>query len=345
MKNPIVGKNSLAFVLYWLMVALLWGGFTQFFYHFSFATILFDALLSFGLLACIFVVLWQPIRYFKPKYTTPTTVFINHFLLISLVLLIWTRVCTWVVDGIFELTTDYFKLTIPLKIVLAVFSYILYVLLIQVYESQQQQEQQKEAELKLTHHLKETELAVLRNQLNPHFLFNSLNSINSLILIDPEKARQMVIKLSDFLRYNVANTQNQKVTLQKELDMSEAFLEIEKIRFGSRIAIEMDIAAETYPLLIPSLLLQPLFENALKYGLYDSTGQERITLKTTISEDKLLLQMTNSFDDALPTKIGTKSGLRNIKERLQLMYADHATLITHIQENIFTVKIFIPIES
>ena len=345
MRNPITGKNLVRYGLYWLTLALLWAGFTRFFHPFTFRLLFFDALLSFGLLATIFLALWQPIRFFRPEISSWTTVILSHFFLVSFVLFVWSKVCGGIVDGVFDLPEVYFTTALPLKLMLSAFSYVLYVLLIKVYESQQQQEQQREKALTLSTHLKEAELAVLRNQLNPHFLFNSLNSINSLILLDSEKAREMVIKLSDFLRYTVSNTQSQKVTLRKELEMSEAFLEIEKIRFGNRVTIEMDVAPTTYEALIPSLLLQPLFENALKYGLYDSTGQEHIRFSAYNSEGNLVLEMSNSFDDTLPTKLGTKSGLRNIKERLRLMYAGHAALTTHIHENIFTVTVFIPFQT
>ncbi len=136
-------------------------------------------------------------------------------------------------------------------------------------------------EAKLESLVKETELKMLRSQINPHFLFNSLNSISSLTITDPEKARDMVIKLSEFMRYALSKKDEQPVSLRSELENLRLYFEIEKVSFGDRLSTEENIEEKCLDVKIPVMLLQPLYENAIKHGVYEST--ERVSIKTTIS--------------------------------------------------------------
>jgi LytS/YehU family sensor histidine kinase len=203
--------------------------------------------------------------------------------------------------------------------------------------------EKKEIESRLSESIQEAELTLLRNQMNPHFIFNSLNSISSLTIIDPEKAHDMVIKLSDFLRYTVGYGQMQKVQLKKELEMCEAYLDIEKIRFGEKINVEMQVAEDTLDLEVPSMLLQTLFENAIKHGIYNSLNPERIIFKAKVDEKRLEIIMENTFDIEGGKKVGTKTGLKNIKERLRLMYKNLAIFENQVIDNKFVVWINIPL--
>ena len=123
--------------------------------------------------------------------------------------------------------------------------------------------------------------------MQPHFLFNSLNSINALIGMRPEEARKMVQQLSDFLRGTIKKEETQWVNLQEELQYLQLYLDIEKVRFGNRLATDIAIDDETQSLKLPALLLQPIVENAIKFGLYDTTGETVIRLTTTRQENEL----------------------------------------------------------
>ena len=149
------------------------------------------------------------------------------------------------------------------------------------WQEQQFNEQRKADAEKLT---KEAELFKLRQQLQPHFLFNSLNSINALIGLRPEEARKMVQQLSDFLRGTIKKEETQWVNLEEELQYLQLYLDIEKVRFGNRLATETTVDDETLSMKMPSLLLQPIVENAIKFGLYDTTGDTIIRLATSRRE-------------------------------------------------------------
>jgi LytS/YehU family sensor histidine kinase len=210
------------------------------------------------------------------------------------------------------------------------------------YTLQEQQEinHRKEEAEQMT---KDAELLKLRQQLQPHFLFNSLNSISALAGSQPEKARHMIQQLSDFLRGTLKRDDQQSVTLEEELRHLELYLEIEKVRFGQRLQTDIRIEEGTKKLLVPTLLLQPIVENAIKYGLYDTIGEVMITLEGIQTEQHLQITISNPFDEetAVSTK-GTGFGLASIHRRMFLLFARHDLLKTFKKENIFTTTLLIP---
>jgi two-component system LytT family sensor kinase len=170
-----------------------------------------------------------------------------------------------------------------------------------------EEEQRKQAVDKLA---REAELASLRQQLQPHFLFNSLNSINALIGSQPEKARMMVQQLSDFLRGTVKKDDSQLVPLFEELQQLRLYLDIEKVRFGHRLATEIENDNASLSAKLPPLLMQPVVENAIKFGLYDTVGETIIKVKTCMDGKQLVIQVENPFDITTATpRQGTGFGL------------------------------------
>jgi sensor histidine kinase YesM len=168
---------------------------------------------------------------------------------------------------------------------------------------------------------KEAELFKLRQQLHPHFLFNSLNSINALIGKEPKHARIMVQQLSEFLRHTLKKEDNDLITIKEELDDLRIYLSIEQVRFGHRLTIEENIHADCMDAKIPPFLLQPLVENAIKYGLYGTIGPVTIYIKGTLTDDQFIFSIVNPYDpDAVTTK-GTGFGLESVKRRLYLLFA------------------------
>lgn len=207
------------------------------------------------------------------------------------------------------------------------------------------QERQKEAQRKADVEAlsKEAELFKLRQQLQPHFLFNSLNSINALIGLDPGQARKMVQQLSDFLRGTLRKDEGQMVTLEEEIKHLNLYLEIEKVRFGNRLQTHIEMCEPCKESLVPALLLQPIVENAIKFGLYDTTGQTHITIDCVLENKELVISIKNPYDPqtSVPKK-GTGFGLSSIKRRLYLLFARNDLLTTAAQENIFETIIKIP---
>ena len=189
---------------------------------------------------------------------------------------------------------------------------------------------------------KDAELFKLRQQLQPHFLFNSLNSINALIGMRPDEARKMVQQLSDFLRGTMRKEENQLISFSEELEYLKLYLEIEKVRFGYRLKTELDIAEESLRWKIPSLLLQPIMENAIKFGLYGTTGEVTIALRARVIDKYLVIAVMNPYDADMQMPTGTGFGLNSVKRRLYLLFARSDLVEINKEKNYFVVVIKIP---
>jgi two-component system LytT family sensor kinase len=171
--------------------------------------------------------------------------------------------------------------------------------------------------------LMESRLDALASQINPHFLFNTLTSVSSLIRSEPEKARTLIVKLSGLLR-RLLRSQEHFVTLREELDAIDEYLDIESIRFGPQLKIEKHIDPATLDLIVPSMMLQPLVENSIKHGLSDKMGEGRITIRSLREGDHSIIDVIDNgvgipAADAGRVK-GTGIGLRNVNERLRVIY-------------------------
>ena len=184
----------------------------------------------------------------------------------------------------------------------------------------QQFQQQTEQTLKATALAHEAQLKMLRYQLNPHFLFNTLNAISTLILDGANTtANQAVSRLSDFLRYTLDNDPMKRVTLGSELGATDLYLEIEKVRFGDRLIIEKEIQPEAMDALVPSLILQPMIENSIKYAITPSEEGGTIRISARLQSEMLVLQIADTGPGLGNGKTTVKSsgvGLKNTKERL-----------------------------
>jgi two-component system, LytTR family, sensor kinase len=190
---------------------------------------------------------------------------------------------------------------------------------------------------------REAELFKLRQQLQPHFLFNSLNSISALTGTQPEKARHMINQLSEFLRGTLKKDEKQWNTLDEEMQYLQLYLDIEKVRFGHRLQTDIFCESEALQLNLPSMLLQPVVENAIKFGLYDTTGEVLIKINAKKLDNILEVTVENPFDPetSQPLK-GTGFGLPSIQRRLFLLFARQDLLNTKKEDNHFTTIIIIP---
>jgi len=190
----------------------------------------------------------------------------------------------------------------------------------------------------------QAQLNALRYQLNPHFLFNSLSSLRAMVLKDPKIARDMISKLAEFLQYSLTDAERFEVSLSKEIENVKAYLDIEKIRFGDKLKIEFNIdqLAEDYP--VPSFILNPLVENAVKYGYDTSDDELTIKINAEIDTDKsLVVSVENSGHwvehNFSPTSKQKPLGLENIRKRLNFAYGENHSF--EIQKNASFVKIII----
>jgi LytS/YehU family sensor histidine kinase len=199
------------------------------------------------------------------------------------------------------------------------------------------------SQAKLEAMVREAELKMLRSQINPHFLFNSLNSISSLTVTNPPGAREMIVKLSDFMRYSLSSRNDQPVTLHNEMESLRLYLEIEKVRFRERLVIKEEIEPECLAALLPGLLLQPLYENAVKHGVYESTGTVVINTSAKKEGENVVVSISNTVDpDSIVTRKGAGIGLKNVRTRLELFFGDEAELEVIRKEDSFTVNMKFP---
>jgi hypothetical protein len=190
---------------------------------------------------------------------------------------------------------------------------------------------------------KDAELFKLRQQLQPHFLFNSLNSISALVGSQPEQARRMIYQLSDFLRGTLKKEEQQLVNLEEELEYLALYLDIEKVRFGHRLSTIVDCEENCRLMKLPSLLLQPVVENAIKFGLYDTTDDITIRISATGKNNYLEVVVENPFDpETSSPKKGTGFGLSSVQRRLYLLFARNDLLETKTENNLFITKVKIP---
>ncbi|MNU76959.1 Sensor histidine kinase YpdA [compost metagenome] len=191
--------------------------------------------------------------------------------------------------------------------------------------------------------LTKAELDNIHQQLQPHFLFNSLNSIGALTEINPKEANRMILLLSDFLRGTLRKDIQTLVPISEEIEQVKRYLEIEKIRFGHRLKTAFDITEDCLQTPVPPLLLQPLIENAIKFGLYGSTEEVTIYISVSKSEHGLQIEVRNPYDpDYVQYKTGKGFGLTSVKRRLSLLYNQYDLLTTEKQDKLFITKILIP---
>ena len=191
--------------------------------------------------------------------------------------------------------------------------------------------------------LGKAELVNINNQLQPHFLFNSLNSISALTTIEPKEANRMIHLLSDFLRGTLRKDLENLVSLKEEMQQANLFLEIEKVRFGNRLNIEYDYNIQCEEYKLPPLLIQPLIENALKHGLNTEGNTITVKIACKLVNSALQIEISNPFDDDnVPQFKGTGYGIQSVRKRLQLFYSQNDMLKIERVDNIFKVTLLIP---
>ena len=204
------------------------------------------------------------------------------------------------------------------------------------------QEQLNRREAQMLQLSKDAELAQLRQQLQPHFLFNSLNSINALVVTQPQKAREMVLKLSEFLRGTIRKDSQSWISLGEELNYLKMYLDIERVRFGHRLSVDFRFEEGFEAVKFPQLLIQPLVENAIKHGLYGVTGEVKIGLTGKREGSYFILEVKNPYDPESTAVEGTGFGLSSVDRRLFLLFGRTDLLDSGPQGTHFSVKLKIP---
>lgn len=348
MKHPLL-ENRTRLLVWWLAWLILAAG-QSLLIHFGYGSraevAIADGLVSMILFGLLGLAVWFPVRFLLKDENQLYTTIINVLLTGTLTVAVWLLGTRFIVRAMVAEKVDYIIFWHSVLVFRATAGVLIFFVMILVYYlflSATRLAEKAARQAQLETQVREGELKMLRSQINPHFLFNSLNSVSSLTVTDPLRAREMIVKLSDFMRYSLSSRNEQPVTLGNEMESLRLYLQIEKVRFGERLCIEEDISPECLQALMPGMLLQPLYENAVKHGVYEST--EEVTIKTTARKENetVVISVTNNVDtDSVVTRKGAGIGLKNVSSRLELFFGDSADLNVSRGEDNFTVMVRFP---
>lgn len=348
MKHPLL-ENRTRLLIWWLAWLGLAAG-QSLLIHFGYGSrtevAIADGLVSMIIFGLLGLAIWFPVRYLLRDDNPVYTSVFNALLTGTFTLFVWLLGSRLLVRAMVAEKIDYeifWHSVLAFRATAGTLIYFMIILVYYLFLSASRLAEKAARQAQLETQVREGELKMLRSQINPHFLFNSLNSVSSLTVTDPLKAREMIVKLSDFMRYSLSSRSEQPVTLGNEMESLRLYLQIEKVRFGNRLRIEEDISPECLQALMPGMLLQPLYENAVKHGVYEST--EEVTIKTTAikEDDKVVITVKNNVDtDSVVTRKGAGIGLKNVSSRLELFFGDEADLSVKSGEESFTVTVRFP---
>jgi sensor histidine kinase YesM len=347
MQNPFLVKRTytIFYSLAWILIIGVHVSVLYFFSNQSLVNSIADGLVFNLLFIALGLGIWFAVRYYDSARGNILDVFIYHLgtaaLALGLYIGLGYLTMKYVFPGL-EGYQEFLEGSMPWRAISGIFLYSLIVLIYYLYINQEDRKERikKEAELQLM--VREAEIDRLKSQINPHFLFNSLNSIASLTLTSPDKARDMIVKLSSFLRSSLEYRQNELTDLETELENIGQYLEIEKVRFGDKLSFTFDVNESCRTCQLPNMILQPLFENAIKHGVYESTEPVEINCTAEETRDGLLISIINDFDPDMPARKGKGIGLQNVNNRLQLVY--QATNLMQVSKSgsRFIARLLIP---
>lgn len=306
-----------------------------------------EAVLQNVLFAILGLIAWYPTRYIPFRKDSPFYSILAHVMAGIVVVATWLILTVGILRALFgsdEAYNSYLTFSIFWRGFVGVMVYLMIVLIYYLISYARSLRERAQAEEKLRTLVKEAELNMLKSQINPHFLFNSLNSISSLIISNPEEAREMIIRLSDFLRYSLKHRENEFVPLEEEIVRMQDYLSIEKIRFGDKLHYDLHVSKDCGKVQVPTMILQPLIENAIKHGVYESLEPVSVSFTCQLKSEFLQLELQNDFDPSQPARRGTGVGLQNVSERMRLAYDGKATMSKKSEEGIFKVTLYIPLE-
>ncbi len=233
---------------------------------------------------------------------------------------------------------------LPFLWAFGVLLYLAYAAFYYLILAQDQAEEAEQARVRLQMLAQEAELKALRAQLNPHFLFNALNSISALTSVDAGRARDMCVKLSDFLRRSLGLGERTSVTLAEELELSKGYLAIEQVRFGARLALDWQVEPGVEAAELPPLLLQPLVENAIKHGVSPLPEGGTVRLEAKLESGFVHILVENPVDPDAPKPQGLGLGLKQVRQRLLGRFFESATFEAGAREDRFIVRLRFPFQ-
>ncbi len=344
MINPVV-QNRKYLLTYLSLCALFAGAHFSLFYFLlnqSFIISISDSLLFNMSFALIGLALWYVVRYNDFEIKKLPKLLLNHIVVMAMLVTGWILINNYFLRSIYG-ESEYHELlnnAISGRAIAGLFYYLTIILIFYLIIYYLENRDRQIRTVQLSSQLKDAELNVLRNQINPHFLFNSLNSISYLTLSNPEKAREIITKLSDFLRILLKENNQSMTSLKKELELIRLYIDIEQSRFGDKLIYKESVNEDCYQAVVPSLLLLPLIENAVKHGVQNSTIPVAIEIVTKKGKEQLDIVVENNFESGINNE-GTGLGIKNIRERLNLIYKQQSVKISKTDHS-FKIQLTLP---
>ncbi len=331
----------------WLPVAGLLAGLFVFVGHLNWKEAVLLALPMTLVYSFLCLSSWYLCRSFPLERTGVLMLFGLHAVAAVFSATVWTlvgRILATALSAVpaFEALEGHYRVQTPLLMGIGALLFILAVAghyLLNTIETSREAER-RALEMKVL--AREAELRALRAQIDPHFLFNSLNSISALTAIDPAASRTMCQMLADFLRQSIDLGGQSNITLEEELGLASSFLSIEQVRLGSRLKIRKDIDAASQACLVPPLLLQPLMENAIRHGIAQMVEGGEIGISAVRPGERLSIVVENPCDPDRVKGNGSGIGLANVRARLDTIFGADAWLEVEAGEGRFRVVVSLP---
>lgn len=344
MKHPFINNRilSLYYSLFWLLMGVGNTLLQHLWYKMSFEAALLESCSIFVLYPVLGASIWYLIKYNGLREEDWLLNLLFNFIAATILNVVWLYLSFILVKMIDPSHLSYLYDALPSKILTGYLMYAVYVVFFYAvsYYHSLKEKIEKESELKSL--IRDAELSALKSQINPHFLFNSLNSIASLTISNPEKAQEMVINLSAFMRYSLQHGQEETVALSEELENIKLYLSIEKIRFGRKLNPVFVVEEQCMLARIPSMILQPLLENAIKYGVYEASGPVGIYVRCKSEEGFFHIAIENDYEPESVRNRGEGIGLRNIRQRLELIYGNPGLMKITDNKTSFKVELMFP---
>lgn len=345
MKHPFFKNPALLvwYGLFWIIVSIIQFFFERTIYDLNIAITLVDVIVSNVVLALLGLGVWYVVIGSVNDKRSQLYVVLYHLVAMLFMVSFWMWVTNQIDILLFDSDTAkaHFNHILPGKAGVGALIYILVLVFYYTFFYYDRLKEKSKEEARLKELVTTTQLNELKSQINPHFLFNSLNSVSYLTVAEPEKAREMVIKLSSFLRYSLKHKQNELVSIDQEIEHIKLYLEIEKVRFGDKLQVDFEID-DCEKCQIPNMILQPLYENAIKYGVYETTTNVCIKTRISRNENNMVFVLSNNYEPDAHKKKGEGIGLYNIRKRLGLVYGDSTLLSVSDENQVFIVTLKIP---
>ncbi len=344
LRHPFITNPRLTifYGLFWLVASIFMVLVSVFANGIDFQIAIVEVFSFIIIYALVGASIWYVIKYTTLENNSAYRIIFAHLIAATIIVFIWMYFGVVIIKLLHPEAETWMKRGLVNRVFGGYMMYFIFVVFFYAVNYYQSFKEKVLNEGKLLSLVKEAELHALKSQINPHFLFNSLNSISSLTMSDPARAQEMVINLSQLMRYSLKHDQKEKVTFKQELENNKLYLQIEKVRFGSKLVPIFEIDNNCLKAEIPNMILQPLYENAIKYGVYEATEPVEIKTVCTCNEEFLQIIISNPYDANVQSKKGEGIGLHNIRDRLQIIYGNPYLLKLADNKKEFTVTLTIP---